>query len=84
MASLKRSTRDKLPQAGVLLQVWAGVGLVLLFLLLFGINAWVWHNTRINYTFIFEFNPKEHLNYRQYLEVSSLLKLTDRKSYPRY
>jgi len=62
-----------------MLQIWGGLGLIVLFLLLFGINAWVWHNTKINYIFIFEFDTKQHLNYRQYLEVLSLSKLTDQK-----
>jgi hypothetical protein len=51
------------------MQVWGGFGLVVLFLLLFGINCWVWHNTKINYTFIFEFDTRHNLDYRQYLEV---------------
>jgi len=59
-----------IPQAGYLLQVWGGFGLVILFLLLFGINCWVWTITKINYTFIFEFDTKHHLDYRQYFEVN--------------
>jgi xenotropic and polytropic retrovirus receptor 1 len=57
------------PQMSFLLQVWGGFALIVLFLLLFGINAWVWTETKINYTFIFEFDTKHHLDYRQYLEV---------------
>jgi xenotropic and polytropic retrovirus receptor 1 len=73
IASLQDSTRQAIPEAEMLLQVWGGLGLILLFLLLFGINAWVWQKTEINYTFIFEFDTKQHLDYRQYLEASSLL-----------
>jgi xenotropic and polytropic retrovirus receptor 1 len=65
----KPSTSQTIPQTGFLLQVWGGIGLSILFLLLFGINCWVWHDTKINYTFIFEFDPKHHLDYRQYFEV---------------
>ena len=79
MVSLKHSTRQTIPQTGILLQVWGGLGLIVLFLLLFGINAWVWHNTKINYIFIFEFDTKQHLDYRQYLEVLSLLSRLTRK-----
>ena len=79
MISLKNSKLQTIPQTGFLLQVWGGLGLIVLSLFLFGINAWVWHNTKINYTFIFEFDTRHHLDYRQYLEVSSLLKLTDQK-----
>jgi len=67
--SQERSTSQSIPQTIFLLQVWGGIALVLLFLLLFGVNCWVWHNTKINYTFIFEFDTKHHLDYRQYLEV---------------
>lgn len=63
-----------IPEAGFLLQVWGGFGLVILFLLLFGINCWVWSETKINYTFIFEFDTKHHLDYRQYMEVSSFVR----------
>ena len=68
---MKPSTAVAIPQTTFLLQVWGGFALVDLFLLLFGINCWVWHETKINYTFIFEFDPKHHLDYRQYLEVLS-------------
>ena len=69
----KPSTGIIIPQAGYLLQVWGGLALVVLFLLLFGINSWVWHDAKINYTFIFEFDTKHHLDYRQYLEVPLFL-----------
>ena len=58
-----------IPQTTYLLQVWGGIGLVILFLLLFGINCWAWTVAKINYTFIFEFDTKHHLDYRQFLEV---------------
>lgn len=62
-----------MPQAGYLLQVWGGFFLVILFLLLFGINCWVWYHTKINYTFIFEFDTRHHLDHRQYMELPALL-----------
>jgi xenotropic and polytropic retrovirus receptor 1 len=71
--SRKPSTGINIPQAGYLMQVWGGFALVVLFLLLFGINSWVWHDAKINYTFIFEFDTKHHLDYRQYLEVPLFL-----------
>jgi len=77
------STSQSIPQANFLLQVWGGFGLVVLFLLLFGINCWVWAKTKINYTFIFEFDTKHHLDYRQYMEVVSLQSLLT-PSYLRY
>jgi hypothetical protein len=80
VVAFEPNTATTLPQAGYLLQVWGGFGLVILFLLLFGINCWVWHTAKINYTFIFEFDTRHNLDYRQYLEVhfsvSSLTKVT--------
>ena len=66
-----KTSPNDIPQAALLLQVWGGFGLVILFLLLFGINCWAWTVAKINYTFIFEFDTKHHLDYRQYLEVCS-------------
>ena len=70
------STSQSIPQTAFLLQVWGGIALALLFLLLFGINCWIWHNTKINYIFIFEFDTKHHLDYRQYLEVISFCRIS--------
>ena len=66
----KPDTSRAIPQGGFLLQVWGGLGLFMLFLLLFGVNCWIWHREKINYTFIFEFDTRHHLDHRQYLEVS--------------
>jgi len=62
-------TGPSIPQKSLLLQVWAGFGLIILSLLLFGVNAYVWSKCHINYTFIFEFDTKHHLDYRQYSEA---------------
>jgi hypothetical protein len=69
LGGIVASQTNDVPQARTLIQIWAGIALIVLFLLLFGINAWVWDKTKINYIFIFEFNTKHHLDYRQYLEV---------------
>jgi xenotropic and polytropic retrovirus receptor 1 len=79
--ALKPDTRQRIPQVTYLLQVWGGLGLFVLFLLLFGINCWVWTLAKINYTFIFEFDPKHHLDYRQYLEVWLYVSLSNLGSY---
>lgn len=79
VASREPMTGQSTTQIAFLIQIWGGLGLILLFLMLFGINAWVWHRTKINYTFIFEFDTKHQLDYRQYLEVSSLFDWLIRK-----
>lgn len=59
----------KSPNTQYLLQIWAGFFLILLFLLLFPLCGLVWTKYKINYTFIFEFNPTDHLDYRQFFEM---------------
>lgn len=54
-------------------QIWGGISLFLLQAMLFAINLRVWSRNRINYAFIFEFDPRHRLNYRQYLEVPLIL-----------
>ncbi|KAL9651505.1 hypothetical protein ABK040_001451 [Willaertia magna] len=40
---------------------------------LVGVNMKIWQNARINYVFIFQFNPRNHLSVSQYLEVTMML-----------
>ncbi|OLL23764.1 Protein SYG1 [Neolecta irregularis DAH-3] len=61
------------PEAPWLLQIWAAFGLPLLFLLLFGVNCCVWAENKINYVFIFEFDARNHLAYREYFELPAFL-----------
>lgn len=56
-------------RTGYLLQIWGGVALILLQALLFAINVKVWAQNKINYAFIFEFDTRHMMNYRQFLEV---------------
>jgi len=44
-------------------------------LLLFGVNCLVWTHSKIDYVFLFEFDPRHHLDYRQFLELPALLSL---------
>lgn len=55
-------------------QIWGGISLFLLQAMLFSINLRAWSRNRINYAFIFEFDPRHRLNYRQYLEVPLILR----------
>ncbi|KAG4306400.1 hypothetical protein PORY_000388 [Pneumocystis oryctolagi] len=56
-----------------LLQIWGGFFIILLFLLLFGINCYIWTKSKINYVFIFEFNTRHNLVWKQYLEIPSFI-----------
>ncbi|KAG5519354.1 hypothetical protein PMAC_001980 [Pneumocystis sp. 'macacae'] len=56
-----------------LLQIWGGFFIILLFLLLFGLNCYIWTKSRINYVFIFEFDTRHNLDWKQYLEIPSFI-----------
>ncbi|KTW32775.1 uncharacterized protein T551_00260 [Pneumocystis jirovecii RU7] len=56
-----------------LLQIWGGFFIILLFLLLFGFNCYIWTKSRINYIFIFEFDTRHNLDWKQYLEIPSFI-----------
>lgn len=62
-----------LPEGKWLMQIWAGFFLLCLMAMLFGINCLVWDKFRVNYRLIFEFNPRDNLNYRQYLVIPIFL-----------
>jgi hypothetical protein len=52
-----------------LLELYLGLFLAVAFLLLFGGNMYIWTRAHINYKFIFEFDTRSNLDFRQYLEV---------------
>ncbi|CAG8446322.1 7582_t:CDS:10 [Acaulospora morrowiae] len=56
-----------------LMQLYAGMGLPIIFSLMIGINMFVWTRARINYKFIFEFDPRDNIDYHQYLEIPSFM-----------
>jgi hypothetical protein len=68
--ALDPSTPTRLPNIYTNLQIYACFLLPIVFCLGFAINLMVWHKSRINYKFIFEFDPRDNLNYHQFAEVS--------------
>lgn len=59
---------------------WAGcfflcsmVALILLHMYMYGANLFYWRRMRINYPFIFEFQPGTELRHREVLMVTSIL-----------
>ncbi|KAF8250599.1 SPX-domain-containing protein [Wilcoxina mikolae CBS 423.85] len=70
---LRSHSPDEASRSSYLLQIWGGVALLLLQALLFTFNLRVWKNNKINYAFIFEFDPHNQLNYRQFMEVDSVI-----------
>lgn len=61
------------PDALFLFQIWGGFFLVILFMSLFTINCIVWKKFKINYPFVFEFNPLNHLESHQVGSVPAFL-----------
>lgn len=60
-------------EAGYLLQIYGGYFLGLFLFLLFCIDCWIWNLAKINYVFIFEFDTRHNLDWRQLSELPSLL-----------
>ncbi|KAJ4336537.1 Xenotropic and polytropic retrovirus receptor 1 [Ascochyta clinopodiicola] len=52
-----------------LLQIYAGFFLVNLLVLLFSLACRVWHNSKINFVFIFEYDTRHFLDWRQLAEL---------------
>ncbi|KAF9902095.1 hypothetical protein EC991_005301 [Linnemannia zychae] len=72
-AAFSSDMPTEIPYWDGLLLVYAGLFLTFLFACLFGINMYVWAKARINYKFIFEFDPRDNLDYHEYFELPILL-----------
>ncbi|KAG9231489.1 SPX domain-containing protein [Amylocarpus encephaloides] len=60
-------------QTGYLLQLYAGYFLALYLFCWFCLDCSIWARNKINYTFVFEFDPRHNLDWRQLSEFPSLL-----------
>ncbi|KAL8764683.1 MAG: hypothetical protein Q9194_006893 [Teloschistes cf. exilis] len=56
-----------------LLQIYGGYFLSLLLILFFCLDCRIWTKAKINYVFIFEFDPRHNLNWHQLCELPCLL-----------
>jgi xenotropic and polytropic retrovirus receptor 1 len=70
--ALDPSTPTRLPNIHTNIQIYACLLLPIVFCMGFAINLMVWSRSRINYKFIFEFDPRDNLNYHQFAEVSRM------------
>ncbi|EPS39853.1 hypothetical protein H072_6265 [Dactylellina haptotyla CBS 200.50] len=59
-------------QVSYLLQIWAGFAFPTLFMLLFSICCRAWVEARINYVFIFEFDTRNNLDWRELMELPAM------------
>lgn len=58
-------------RTGYLLQIYGGYFLMLYIFMLFCLDCRIWTKNKINYTFIFEFDPRNHLDWRELAEFGS-------------
>lgn len=61
------------PDLKYVLQLWGSWFLFVFAGLLFAVNCLVWDKYRINYKLVFELNPNDALDYKQYLIIPSTL-----------
>ncbi|CAO3697478.1 unnamed protein product [Rhizopus microsporus] len=73
--ALDPAVRQQLPNMYFSLQMYACFFLPIIFCVGFSVNALVWTRCHINYKFIFEFNPRDNLDYHQFAELPLLLLL---------
>ncbi|KAL7324200.1 Xenotropic and polytropic retrovirus receptor 1 [Mucor circinelloides] len=73
--ALDPNVQQQLPNLEYNLQIYACFSLPILFCLGFSINTLVWTRSHINYKFIFEFDPRDNLDYHEFAELPSLMLL---------
>ncbi|GES98664.1 EXS family protein [Rhizophagus clarus] len=56
-----------------LIELYSGFLLAVAFLLLFSVNMYIWTMSHINYKFIFEFDTRSNLDFRQYIEIPAII-----------
>lgn len=54
-------------------QIYGGYFLMLILMMFFVIDCRVWTKAKVNYVFVFEFDTRHHLDWRQLAEVSDVL-----------
>ncbi|KAL4821104.1 SPX domain-containing protein [Aspergillus spinulosporus] len=60
-------------QTSFLLQIYGGYFLIVFHFLLFCVDCMVWNRTKINYVFVFEYDTRSALDWRQLAEVCLLI-----------
>jgi xenotropic and polytropic retrovirus receptor 1 len=63
--------KDVRTQTSYLMQIYGGYFLMLYLFSLFCLNCKIWTSNRVNYPFIFEFDPRNQLDWRQLSEFPS-------------
>ncbi|KAF9360251.1 hypothetical protein BGX26_010052 [Mortierella sp. AD094] len=73
--ALSTETQARIPYWDSLLLIYGGLFLPILFSCLFGVNMYAWAKSRINYKFIFEFDPRDNLDFHEFFELPALFML---------
>ena len=58
-----------------ILNIYAGLSIPIFFLFIFAADILIWTQKRINYVFIFEFDPRNYLSPSEFNEIGSFLLL---------
>ncbi|KAJ1925387.1 Signal transduction protein [Tieghemiomyces parasiticus] len=61
------------PYLSYALKIFGGIYLMNAMLILFGLNIYIWGRNRINYKFIYEFDPRDNLSNVQFMEIPLFL-----------
>lgn len=68
-----RAKSGSYPEQKYVLQLWGSWFLFVMAGLLFALNCVVWDKYKINYKLVFELNPNDALDYKQYMIIPSVL-----------
>ncbi|KAJ5775214.1 uncharacterized protein N7511_000225 [Penicillium nucicola] len=68
---LRTADVEKQVQTSYLLQLYGGYFLIVFHVLLFCMDCLIWTKSKINYAFVFEYDSRHTLEWRQYLEIPS-------------
>ncbi|KAJ5317972.1 SPX N-terminal [Penicillium antarcticum] len=68
---LRTAEIEKQVQTSYLLQIYGGYFLIVFHVLLFCMDCLIWTKSKINYAFVFEYDSRHTLEWRQYLEIPS-------------
>ncbi|KAF8740038.1 hypothetical protein AX14_008953 [Amanita brunnescens Koide BX004] len=71
--SFQPHVREQIRGWDALLYIYGIFLIPVVFSILITVNLLIWAHFRINHVFIFELDTKSHIDYRQYLEIPSLL-----------
>ncbi|GMF04736.1 unnamed protein product [Ambrosiozyma monospora] len=70
--AISRMDDGSLPEGKYMLQIYGGFFMMVLMGFFFALNCMAWTKYKVNYKFIFEFNTRDALDYRQFMLMTSI------------